>query len=154
MPVLSRADAERFVAERRWGVLVTLKQSDGRPQLSNIGYAFVDGRVRVSVTDTRAKVVNLRHDPRVSLYVTSDDFWTYVVAEGTAELSPVAAKPGDETCQALLDLYDRVAGKPHPDPDEFHQAMVDEGRLELSFAIERFYPIREGVRGDTPDTQD
>ncbi|MGH8906166.1 MAG: PPOX class F420-dependent oxidoreductase [Egibacteraceae bacterium] len=137
---LSRADAERFVADRRKGVLVTLKRSDGRPQLSNIVYAVIDGRVRISVTDGRAKTANVRHDPRVSLHVTSDDFWTYVVAEGTATLSPVASTPGDETCQALLELYTVAAGKEHPDPDEFHQAMVDQARVQLSFTIGRVYP--------------
>jgi PPOX class probable F420-dependent enzyme len=141
MALKSRADAERFLAERHKGVLATLKHSDGRPQLSNIMYALIDGRVRISVTSTRSKTVNLRHDPRVSLHVTSEDFWTYVVVEGTAELSPVAAYPGDQTCQALLELYENAVGEPHPNPAEFFQAMVDDQRLQVSFAIERLYPI-------------
>ncbi|MDP8969140.1 MAG: PPOX class F420-dependent oxidoreductase [Actinomycetota bacterium] len=140
MPPLSPGDAEQFIAERHWGVLVTLKQSDGRPQLSNVGYALMDGRVRVSVTEARAKTANVRHDPRVSLYVTSDDFWTYVVAEGSAQLSPVASEPGDDTCRALLELYEAIRGEPHADRDEFFAAMVDERRLQLSFAIDYLYP--------------
>jgi len=40
--------------------------------------------VRISVTDDRAKTRNARRDPRVSFYVTSDDFWSYAVAEGVA----------------------------------------------------------------------
>lgn len=140
MALKSRADAERFLAERHRGALVTLKRSDGRPQISNIMYALVKGRVRISVTDTRSKTANLRHDPRVSLYVTSEDFWTYVVAEGTAELSPVAKEPGDEACQALLEHYETVRAEPHPDPGEFYQAMVDDRRLLLSFEVERLYP--------------
>lgn len=142
MALLSAAEAETFLADRSQGVLVTLKRSDGRPQLSNVLYAVIDGRVRVSVTDARAKVANLRADPRVSLHVTSDDFWTYVVAEGTASLSPLASEPGDATCQALLRLYETIRGEPHPDPDEFHSAMVAERRLELSFAPEHLYPTR------------
>lgn len=142
MPPLTTADANEFVAERHWGVLVTLKASDGRPQLSNVAYAMIDGEVRVSLTDSRAKTANLRSDPRVSLHVTSDDFWTYVVVDGTARLSPVATEPGDDTCRRLLELYEAVSGKPHDDPDEFHAAMVDEGRLELSIGIEHLYPTR------------
>lgn len=136
-------EADRFVAERHKGVLVTLK-SDGRPQLSNIVYAVLDGRVRVSVTDSRAKTRNLRRDPRVSLHVTSDDFWRYVVVEGDAELSPVATEPGDDVCRRLLALHDAVAPEPHPDPDEFHEAMVAERRLEVSFAVQHRYPVSEG----------
>jgi len=142
VPPLSAADAEAFLASHHRGVLATVKRSDGRPQLSRVLYALPDGRLRVSVTDTRAKVANLRADPRVSLHVSSDDFWTYVVAEGTAELSPVAREPGDTTCQALLRLYETIRGEPHPDRDEFFRAMVAERRLELSFAVEHLYPTR------------
>src|SRR4051794_7636855 len=71
------------------GVLATIKR-DGRPQLSNVGYAWDDGLVRVSVTADRAKTGNLRRDPRVGLHVSSRDFWTWVVVEGTAELTAVA----------------------------------------------------------------
>jgi len=142
VPPLTTDDARQFVADHHWGVLVTLKSTDGRPQLSNVAYALIDGEVRVSLTDTRAKTANMRRDPRVSLHVTSDDFWTYVVVEGTAQLSTIAEEPGDETCQRLLELYEAVSDKPHDDPDEFHAAMVDEGRLELSFAIEHLYPAR------------
>ena len=143
MPPLTTEDARQFVADHHWGVLVTLKASDGRPQLSNVAYALVDGEVRVSLTDDRAKTANLRNDPRVSLHVTSDDFWTYVVVEGTARLSPVAGEPGDETCRRLLELYEAVSGRPHDDPDEFFAAMVDDDRLELSFAIDYLYPTRD-----------
>jgi PPOX class probable F420-dependent enzyme len=141
VPPLSDDAAREFVATRNRGVLVTLKRSDGRPQLSNVLYGVIDGRVRVSVTTDRAKTANLRHDPRVSLYVTSNDFWTYVVGEGTADLSPVARTPGDETCRRLLETYEAAARKAHPDPEEFFQAMVDDHRLEVSFAIEYMYPL-------------
>lgn len=141
MPLLTPSEADRFLAERHMGVLVTLK-GDGRPQLSNIVYAVIDGKVRVSVTDDRAKTRNLRRDPRVSLHVTSPDFWTYLVVEGIAELTAVASEPGDDVCQRLLRLHDAVADEPHPDPDEFHQAMVDQRRCELSFAAEHRYPLQ------------
>lgn len=138
---LSDADARAFVAERHQGVLVTLK-ADGRPQLSNVAYALLDGAVHVSVTDDRAKTANLRRDPRVSLHVTSDDFWTYAVAEGEARLSPVAAAPGDPTTTALLRLYEAVRPGGHPDPAEFHRAMVSERRVHLSFPVTHLYPVQ------------
>lgn len=134
-------EARDFIASRHWGVLATIKPSDGRPQLSNVGYALLDGAIRVSVTTDRAKTANLRADPRVSLHVSSEDFWDYVVAEGDARLSDVAAEPGDDTCRALLAVYEAIRSEPHPDPDEFFQAMVDQRRLELSFEPARFYPL-------------
>ena len=44
----------------RWGVLATIKR-DGRPQLSNVGYAYDPEQrlFRVSVTADRAKTRNL-----------------------------------------------------------------------------------------------
>ena len=53
-----------FVAERHWGVLASVKR-DGRPHLSNVGYAYDPDRrlFRVSVTDDRVKTRLLRADP-------------------------------------------------------------------------------------------
>ena len=123
-------EALTFARQRHGGVLVTLKR-DGRPQLSNISYAVGDDDViRISVTDSRAKTANARRDPRVSLYVTQEDFWAYVVIEGDADVSPVAQAPGDETVEELIALYRSVQGE-HPDWDDYRQAMVADRRCVL-----------------------
>jgi len=120
-------EALSFVGERRNGVLVTVKR-DGRPQLSNITYGITDGVVRISITADRAKYHNLVRDPRASLHVSRDDFWAYVVLEGDAELSPIAAAGDDATVAELIDLYRSVVGE-HPNWDEFRAAMVADRRL-------------------------
>jgi PPOX class probable F420-dependent enzyme len=113
---------------RHGGVLTTLKR-DGRPQLSNISYAVgEDGIIRISITDDRAKTRNLRRDPRASLYVGRDDFWAYVVIEGDADLSPVAAAPDDDTVEELIGLFRAVQGE-HSDWDDYRRAMVADKRL-------------------------
>lgn len=124
------------------GVLVTIKR-DGRPQLSNVLYAVSGGVVRVSVTDDRAKTRNLRRDPRASLYVTSDDFWSYTVVEGTAELSEVAAAPDDAAVDELVELYRALQGE-HPDWDDYRAAMVRERRCVLVITPERAGPTVSG----------
>jgi PPOX class probable F420-dependent enzyme len=127
------------VAEHRWGVLATVKR-DGRPQLSNVGYAFdaAEGLVRVSVTADRAKTRNLERDPRVTLHVASRDFWTWVAVEGTAELTPVAADPHDATVEELITYYRGVSGE-HDDWDEYRSAMVADRRLVVRFRPEHAY---------------
>jgi PPOX class probable F420-dependent enzyme len=128
-----------FVAEHRWGVLATIK-GDGRPQLSNVGYSY-DAEaqlVRVSVTDSRAKTRNMRADPRVTLHVASKDFWTWVAVEGTAELTPVAADPNDDTVEELVTYYRGINGE-HPDWDEYRAAMVTDRRLVVRFRPEHTY---------------
>jgi PPOX class probable F420-dependent enzyme len=128
-----------FVAERKWGVLATLK-SDGRPQLSNVGYAYdADADlIRVSVTADRAKTRNLERDPRVTLHVSSKDFWTWVAVEGTAELTPVATDPYDATVEELVTYYRGVSGD-HDDWDEYRAAMVADRRLVVRFRPEHTY---------------
>ncbi|MFJ3645971.1 PPOX class F420-dependent oxidoreductase [Streptomyces murinus] len=123
------------------GVLVTLRR-DGRPQLSNVSHAYdPDERIiRISVTDDRAKTRNLRRDPRASYHVTSDDRWAYTVAEGMAELSPVAEDPHDETVEELIRLYRAVSGE-HPDWDEYRAAMVSDRRLVVRLHVARVYGI-------------
>ena len=119
------------------GVLVTLKR-DGRPQLSNVGYTFADGRIRVSITADRAKTANMRRDPRVSFYVNGPGSRSYAVAEGLAQLSPVAARPDDATVEELVEIYRLIAGE-HPDWDEFRAAMVGDRRLVLTIAVDKVY---------------
>jgi PPOX class probable F420-dependent enzyme len=130
--------AELLGAQNR-GVLVTLRRN-GRPQLSNVSYAWDAGEqtIVVSTTDDRAKTANLRRDPRVSFYVTSGDFWSYVVVDGHAELSEVAKDPYDAAVEELVDYYRAVNGD-HPDWDDYRAAMVRDRRLVVRIRAERAY---------------
>lgn len=131
----------RLLSESHGGVLTTLKR-DGRPQLSNVTHAYYpDERIiRVSLTDDRAKTRNLRRDPRASYHVTTADRWAYTVAEGTADLTPVAGDPHDDTVEELVRLYRDVQGE-HPDWDDYRAAMVRDRRLVLRLRVERAYGI-------------
>jgi PPOX class probable F420-dependent enzyme len=119
------------------GVLVTIKR-DGRPQLSNITYVFDGDRVRISLTDGRAKTKNLRRDPRASLYVNGPNGRSYVVLEGKAELSPIAAEPYDAVVEDLVDYYLTASGE-HPDWDEYRAVMVQDKRLMFSMTVDHAY---------------
>jgi PPOX class probable F420-dependent enzyme len=124
------ADALAYAAQHTKGVLITLK-ADGRPQASNIMYGVGDdGVVRISATADRAKAANARRDPRVSLHVTADDFWSYVVIDGDADVTPTAAAPDDDTVGELVDLYRSLQGE-HPDWDEYRATMVADRRLVI-----------------------
>src|SRR6267378_4146815 len=99
--------ARHFLKVRHDGILATIKR-DGRPQLSNILYFMdEDGRVKISVTQTRAKTHNLRRDPRASLHVQGRDRYEYLVAEGRAEFIE-----GDGLAEALRHYYRKVRGAP------------------------------------------
>jgi PPOX class probable F420-dependent enzyme len=96
--------------------------------------------IRVSATDGRAKTRNLRREPRASFYVGAPDGRTYVVVEGDAAVTPVAADPHDATADALVDVYRAIAGE-HPDWDDYRQAMVRDGRLVIGLRADRGYGL-------------
>jgi PPOX class probable F420-dependent enzyme len=128
-----------LLAESHQGVLTTLKR-DGRPQLSNVSYHYdpAAGLIRISVTAGRAKTKNLQRDPRASFYVCAKDFRSYVVAEGDATLTPVAATPNDTTVDELVDVYRAIAGD-HPNWDEYRAAMVADERIVVRLPVGRVY---------------
>lgn len=116
---------------RNQSVLTTLKR-DGRPQLSNVSHTVGDdGLIRVSITATRAKYHNVRRTPWAALHVNGRDFWSYAVLECDAELSAVAADPHDAAADELVEVYRAVAGKDHPDWEDYRRAMVADQRVVL-----------------------
>lgn len=148
-----------LVASNQAGVLVTIK-SDGRPQLSNISYHYYPdttaatkadttagetigqlGLIKVSITADRAKYRNWQRDRRVSLHVTTPDFWSYAVVEGEAECSAVASEVNDPAVDELVELFRDLQGE-HPDWDEYRRAMVADRRVVLRLPITRVYGIR------------
>jgi len=133
-----------LAASQHLGVLATTKR-DGRPQLSNVNFFFSPDtlQAKVSVIDARAKVANVRRDPRVSMLVSSDDGWSYAVLEGTAELSAVAASHDDETVDELIEVYRSIRGEEHPDWEEYRRAMVDDRRLVLRLSVQHVYGLRQ-----------
>jgi PPOX class probable F420-dependent enzyme len=128
-----------FVRPRHKGTLVTTRK-DGRPQMSPVSCGVDDeGRIVVSTYPERAKAVNLRRDPRVSILVHSDD-WNdpYVQVDGTAEVldMPDALEP-------LVEYYRCIAGE-HPDWDEYREAMVAQDKSLIRITIERWGPVATG----------
>lgn len=121
-----------WAGQRKTAVLITLRK-DGRAQSSDITYLVDDGRFIISLTDSRAKTKNMRRDNRVVLHITEPDAWSYASFDGTVALSTVTSDVDDEVADQLVEYYERVTGGPHPDWDEYRQAMVDEGRLIATF---------------------
>lgn len=125
--------AYAFLRQRHNGILATIKR-DGRPQLSNVLYLLDDdGRIKVSVTQTRAKTHNLRRDPRATLHVQGRDWYEFLVVDGVTELIE-----GPAVGQALRDVYRKIRGE-HPNWDEYDAAMVKDQRLLLSISIDHAY---------------
>ncbi|QIG41981.1 PPOX class F420-dependent oxidoreductase [Nocardioides anomalus] len=122
-------------------VLVTIRSSDGRPQLSNVLHRVTDdGDVQVSITTSRAKYKNLQRTPWAALHLNGEDFWSYVVLEGEATLSDVARDPHDAVVEELVDYYRELSGE-HPDWDDYRAAQVREERVLVRLRPSRAYGL-------------
>ena len=128
-----------FVRPRHNVILITCR-SDGSTQASPVT-AGVDsaGRIVVSSYPERAKVVNARRDPRVSLLVLSDDFaGPWVQVDGAAEVLDLP-----EAVDALVEYYRCIRGE-HPDWTQYRAAMTAQGKSLLRISPTRWGPIATG----------
>ena len=127
-------EARAFLREHHRGILATAR-TDGRPQMSPISVAVDDqGRAVVSTREAAYKVRNIRRDPRVSVCVTSDDFWKWIQIDGTAT---VVSLP--EAMEPLVEYYRTVSGE-HPDWDDYRRAMEEQRRVIIRIDIQRAGP--------------
>ena len=132
-------DPRDLLAEVRLGILATIKAS-GVPQLSPVTQSYVRSAdvIQVSMTEGRAKTVNLRRDPRAAIEVTSSDGWAWATAEGPVTLIGPGTDPHGPEVEALVDYYRNAAGE-HPDWDEYRSVIVSDRRVLMTLTIERVY---------------
>ena len=136
---VERPELVDFIRPRHQMILIT-RRADGAPQSSPVtGGVDAEGRVVIASYPERAKVRNLRRDPRCSVLVLSDDFGgAWVQADGNAEVIdlPDAVEP-------LVDYFRSISGE-HPDWDEYRQAMVRQGKSLLRVTPARWGPVATG----------
>jgi PPOX class probable F420-dependent enzyme len=137
--IVERTELEEFVRPRHQGVLLT-RRADGWPQASLVTLGLTGaGEVVVSSYPERAKVHNLRRDPRASMVVLSDRFGDeWVQLDGRAEVLDLP-----EALDGLVEYF-RVVGGEHPDWDEYRDAMLRQGKCLIRLAVERWGPIARG----------
>ncbi|MCX5069497.1 PPOX class F420-dependent oxidoreductase [Micromonospora lupini] len=128
-----------FLRPRHRVVLMTTR-ADGRPQSSPVS-AGIDGQGRlvVSTYPERAKVTNIRREPRVSACVLSDD-WNgpWVQLDGTAEVLDLP-----EALEPFVEYFRSISGE-HPDWDDYRAAMVRQGKSLIRVTIDAWGPIATG----------
>lgn len=132
---MNREQALEYLKRNHQGVLTTMKK-DGRPQLSKISYLLdEDGVIKISTTNDRFKAMNIRRDARVSMMAMGENWYEYIVVEGEGQVS----EEGD--LAELRRVYEGIMGKPHPNWQEYDEAMLKDHRVVLSLKIEKIYPL-------------
>jgi len=76
---------EQFLAEKRDATMATIR-ANGTPQLTPVWFYWNGERFYISTTRERTKYKNLKQDPRMSLCIDDATGFSYVVAEGKAEI--------------------------------------------------------------------
>jgi PPOX class probable F420-dependent enzyme len=131
-----------FARTTRRSVMATSRR-DGRPQLSNVFHRVSDdGVILVSITADRAKYRNLARDPWAALHVTQDDFWAYVVLEGSVELTPIIESLDDPGVEDQVEHYRTVVGE-HDDWAAFRTSLVAERRSMVRLLPSRAYGMAD-----------
>ena len=144
-----RVDREQlldFARTRHKLTLVTTRRN-GRPQMSPVtGGVDDEGHIVISTYPDRAKAVNLRRNPQVSVLVHSDDWdGPYVQVDGTAE---VLDMPSQEAEDGLVEYFRCISGE-HSDWDEYREAMRRQGKSLIRISVEAWGPVATG--GFPPD---
>lgn len=136
---VERRELDDFIRPRHHGVLLT-RRSDEWPQSSLVSMGLDDeARIVVSSYPERAKVANLRRDPRASMIVQSDE-WNgeWVQVDGSAEVLDLP-----DALDGLCDYFRVISGE-HPDWDEYRAAMTAQGKCLIRLTIKRWGPIAKG----------
>ena len=121
-------DAQReFLAQNHNGALTTFRRN-GAAQMSIVTCGIYDDGVAFTTTEDRAKLRNLRRDPRCTILVGTDDWRNFVVMEGEARLVGVDNSSADEYRETLRNVYRTAAGQEHPNWPEYDQTMRDDRR--------------------------
>ena len=124
----------------RHHMIITTRRRDGSLQSSPVTAGVnTDGRIVVASYPERAKVGNIRRDPRVSVLVLSDSFngpWVQVETTGTVIDLPEAVEP-------LVEYFRCISGE-HSDWDEYRKAMIDQGKCLLQLEPVSWGPIATG----------
>ena len=100
---------------------------------------IASGELAISTYPERAKAVNVRRRPDVSVMVMGAEFNdAWVQIDGTARVVDVP-DAGD----LFVEYYRAISGE-HPDWDEYRQAMADQGKCLIIVEPTRWGPVSTG----------
>jgi nitroimidazol reductase NimA-like FMN-containing flavoprotein (pyridoxamine 5'-phosphate oxidase superfamily) len=107
MPIMSDAERDAFLAERRVGVLGVAREGKG-PLLAPIWFRYEPAAgLRMYLSESSAKGRRLAVAGRATLAVHADDFpYRYVIAEGPVTMRRL----GEQTSEAIQAMASRYLG--------------------------------------------
>ena len=133
------SDYERFVQNNHRGVITTF-QRNGAAHSSIVVCGAYQGRAAfVIVRGTSAKVRNLRRDNRCTVMAVADDWRSFAVVEGEAELKDYGNTDREAMRVELREVYRACGDSDHPDWEEYDRAMVQQDAVIVLVDPQRVY---------------
>ena len=103
--------------------------------------AYRDQAVFVSVRGNSVKVGNLRRDPHCTVLAVTDDWRSYAVIEGTAQLFDARNTDAEDLRVMLREAYRACGDTDHPDWAEYGYSMVGQDAIVVLVRPERVYGL-------------
>ena len=135
---MNYSELEAFHKNNHRAVLTTFR-ANGAAQMSIVTVGLLKNSAAFSTTEERAKLKNLKRDPRCSLLISSQNWSQYVVLEGTAKLYTMKNTKDEELSLILREVYRSANGNEHPDWNDYDIAMKTDRRVAVSIAPDNIY---------------
>ena len=113
-----------FLATNHRGVISTKKPSGAIHSSIVVCGAYRGNAAFVSVYPKSQKVKNLRRNSECTVLAVADDWRAYVVIEGKATLFDYLNTESEEMRIMLREVYMACSDTPHPNWEEYDEAMV------------------------------
>ena len=134
-------DVRPFLDAHHRGVIAT-RRPNGATHSSIVVCGAYEGKAAfVSVYPRSQKIRNLRRDPNCTVLAVTDDWRQYAVIEGQATLFDYSSMDAEEMRLFLRKVYMACSATPHPDWEEYDQAMIDQEAVIVLVEPERVYGL-------------
>ena len=127
-----------FLGSNHNAMVVTFRR-DGSAQTSIATCGPYQGAVAFTTTADRAKLANLRRNPRSTILVSRPDWSSYITVEGTADIRWSDRTDAEELRLTLREVYRACAGRDHPDWEDYDRAMLQDRRAAIIVRPQRIY---------------
>ena len=134
-------DVRPFLESHHRGVISTRGPSGATQSSIVVCGAYRDQAVFVSVRGSSAKVRNLRQDPICTVLAVTDDWRSYAVIEGTAQLFDARNTDREDLRIMLREAFRACGDADHPDWGEYDEAMVKQDAVVVLVRAERVYGL-------------
>ena len=132
-------EVEPFMQANHRGVITTF-QRNGAAQNSIVVCGAYQGKAAfVIVNGASAKARNLRRDNRCTVMAVTDDWRSFAVVEGAAEIKDYRNTDAEEMRVELREVFRACGDKDHPDWGEYDQAMVKQDAVIVLVEPQRVY---------------